>query len=178
VAEKGIRELGEAAATLRAAGSRAVFVWVGPPDPDKPDAWRGELDAVRLLGERRDMPAVYNALDVFVLPSYREGLSRSAMEAAACETAMVLSDIRGCREIGTHEEHLLLVPPRDAGGLAAALARVVDDEDLRRRLAARAGERARSVFDQRRVAQRSLETYAAVAARRGLGWTVDRGEGA
>ncbi len=46
---------------------------------------------------------VYSALDVFVLPRYREGFSRSAMEAAACGRAIVLTDIRGCREIGAHE---------------------------------------------------------------------------
>ena len=90
------------------------------------------------------MPAVYSALDVFVLPSYREGFSRSAMEAAACGTAMVLSDIRGCREIGTHERELLLVPPRDEDALADAVDRLIVDDRLRGRLAAAARERARS----------------------------------
>lgn len=174
VAEKGIGELGQAARQVAdRPGSRAVFVWVGPEDPGKPDAWRGELDGVRLLGERRDMAAVYNALDVFVLPSYREGFSRSAMEAAACGTAMVLSDIRGCREIGTSGEHLLLVPPRDAQGLADAVARLVDEPALRARLAGNALTRARECFDQRQVGLRSLSTYAEVARRRRLAWTVE-----
>lgn len=169
VAEKGIREYAEAA---RALAGQAVFVWVGPDDADKADALAHQ-DGVRFLGARSDMPAVYNALDVFVLPSYREGFSRSAMEAAACGTAMVLSDIRGCREIGTDDEHLLLAPARDAAALAARVQRLVGDPQLRDRLAARARERALSSFDQRRIALRSLQTYADVARRRGLGWTTE-----
>jgi glycosyltransferase involved in cell wall biosynthesis len=171
VAEKGIGEFLAMADRLRASyGDRVEVVWVGPDDPDKPDAWAEEHHAVRFLGERGDMPAVYNALDVFVLPSYREGFSRSAMEAAACGTAMVLSDIRGCREVGDHEVHLLLVPPRDADGLTSQVGRLVADPDLRARLATCAEGRARTEFDQRAIAARSLQTYAEVAARRGLGW--------
>ena len=70
--------------------------------------------AVRFVGERTDMPAIYSALDVFVLASYREGFSRASMEAAACGAAMVLTDIRGCREIGDDGVHLLLPRPRTA----------------------------------------------------------------
>ncbi len=128
VAEKGLREYAVAA---RALAGEAAFVWVGPQDPDKGDAVTGALEGVRLLGGWSDMPALYSALDVFVLPSYREGFSRSAMEAAACGVAMVLTDIRGCREVGTHGTHLLLVPARDAAALTEAVARLVRDPDLR-----------------------------------------------
>ena len=126
------------------------------------------------------MVAVYSALDVFVLPSHREGFSRSAMEAAACGCALVLTDIRGCREIGTDGEHLLLVPPRDPEALAAAICRLVDDTGLRDRLGRAAVERARRAFDQRAVAAMSIETYRRVALRKGLPWAVDapRGLGA
>lgn len=170
VEEKGIREYAE---TARMLGDRAAFIWIGPEDRDKPDALRGQLDGVCFLGERRDMPAVYNALDVFVLPSYREGFSRSAMEAASCGTAMVLSDIRGCREIGVDGEHLLLATPHDVAALTECVRRLLDDEALRARLAANARNRALTTFDQRRIAVVSLQTYAEVARRRGLGWTME-----
>ncbi|MGH8893774.1 MAG: glycosyltransferase [Actinomycetes bacterium] len=169
VAEKGIAEFGEAASALR---HRARFVWVGPSDSDKPDAVAGAVAGIEMLGERTDMAAVYNALDVFVLPSYREGFSRSAMEAAACAKAMVLTDIRGCREIGEHERHLLLVAPRDACGLARVIERLLDDQDLRVRLADAALGRAQASFDQRRVAVESLRTYSQIARRRRLGWVT------
>jgi len=165
VAEKGMFELADVARRL---GDRATFVWIGPPDPDKPDAVDGEVDGLRLLGPRDDMVAVYSALDVFVLPTHREGFSRSGMEAAACATPMVLTDIRGCREIGTDGEHLLLVPPRDPDALAAAVTRLLDDPGLRRNLAAAAEARARRTFDQTAVATMSRDTYRRVALRRGL----------
>jgi glycosyltransferase involved in cell wall biosynthesis len=167
VAEKGILEL---AATSGALADRARFIWIGPDDDAKTDRISEPLPGLELMDERSDMAAVYSALDVFVLPSHREGFSRSAMEAAACARAMVLTDIRGCREIGVHERELLLVPVRDARALTAALQRLIDDPTLRERLGAAAAERALSAFDQRAVAQRSLDTYAAVAHQRGLGW--------
>ena len=162
VAEKGILEL---EAAVRRLSGRVRAVWVGPDDDDKPDALAAGDGPVRSLGSLDDMPAVYSAFDVFVLPSHREGFSRSAMEAAACGRAMVLSDIRGCREIGTHDEHLVLVPPRDVDALRAALARLVDDRATRDRLGAAAAARASTAFDQRRVAARSLATYERVLDR-------------
>ncbi|MDY0816411.1 glycosyltransferase [Kitasatospora purpeofusca] len=168
VAEKGIGEYAEAA---RALTGKARFVWIGPDDPDKPDA-HGAESGVAFLGPRADMPAVYAALDVFVLPSYREGFSRSAMEAAAGGLPMVLSDIRGCREVGTHGEHLLLTPPGDARALTSALDRLLTEPGLRERLGTAARRRAGAAFDQRAVAAVSLATYAAVARAKGLPWTV------
>ncbi|MFD9129740.1 glycosyltransferase family 4 protein [Kitasatospora sp. NPDC059571] len=169
VAEKGIAEYAGAA---RALAGKARFVWIGPEDPDKPDALTGPESGVDFLGSRSDMPELYAALDVFVLPSYREGFSRSAMEAAACGLPMVLSDIRGCREIGTHGEHLLLAPPGDTRALTTALGRLLTEPDLREQLGAAARRRALAEFDQRAVARVSLETYAAVARARQLPWTV------
>ncbi|MFI5533893.1 glycosyltransferase family 4 protein [Kitasatospora sp. NPDC051853] len=169
VAEKGIVEYAEAA---RALAGKARFVWVGPQDADKPDALAEEEKGVEYLGSRSDMPQVYAALDVFVLPSYREGFSRSAMEAAASGLPMVLSDIRGCREIGTHGEHLLLTPPGDARALTTALDRLLTEPDLREQLGAAARRRALATFDQRAVARVSLETYAAVARAKRLAWPV------
>jgi glycosyltransferase involved in cell wall biosynthesis len=168
VSEKGLPEF---VAMARALRGKARFVWVGPPDPDKPDAFVNDVDGdVTFLDARDDMPAVYSALDVFVLPSHREGFSRSAMEAAACRTAMVLSDIRGCREIGRHEEEVLLVPAGSADELGQAVERLLADPGLREQLAVAAEARARRDFDQRAVANVSIATYVAVAGRRRLGW--------
>jgi glycosyltransferase involved in cell wall biosynthesis len=163
VAEKGLPELAEVASAL---AGRGRFVWVGPVDEAKEDCVdRASMAPLELVGPRSDMPAVYSAFDIFVLPSHREGFSRSAMEAAACGRPMVLSDIRGCREIGTDGEHLLLFPPRDAGALQRAIARLLDDPDLRDRLGAAAARRANAEFDQRRVAATSLATYQRVLHR-------------
>lgn len=171
VREKGIEEFTQAARRL---AGKAEFVWVGPEDATKSDALQPSVGHVRFLGERDDIPDVLAALDVFVLPSWREGLSRSGMEAAATGLPMVLSDIRGCRDIGSHEEHLLLVPPRDVDALVQALVRLLEDSALRKRLGAAARERALATFDQRAVALRSLQTYVAVARCKGLPWRLER----
>ncbi len=92
------------------------------------------------------------------------------MEAAACGLPMVLSDIRGCREVETDEEHLLLVPPHDSASLSGAVDRLLENPDLRLRLGSAARERALEHFDQREVATTSLRTYAAVARLKGLSW--------
>lgn len=159
VREKGLAEFAEAAHRLR---GQARFVWVGPEDATDAVGQVPHLDAVQFVGERTDMPAVYSALDIFVLASYREGFSRAAMEAAACGTPMVLTDIRGCREIGDGGVHALFVPPRDAGALNATIGRMLDRDGLRARLAGAAQARARSAFDQRQVARASLAAYAEV----------------
>lgn len=165
VAEKGMYEFADAARRL---GSKARFVWIGPQDPDKPDAVGHDLDGVRFLGERLDMPELYSALDIFVLPSYREGFPRSAMEAAACGRAMVLTDIRGSREIGANGVEAVFVPARRVDQLADAIDALIVDPGLRDRLGDAARKRAAEHFDQRAMARRSFGTYEDVARRKSL----------
>ncbi|HEX5532284.1 MAG TPA: glycosyltransferase family 4 protein [Actinomycetales bacterium] len=170
-AEKGIREFAEVARAL--ASDRVRFVWVGPDEDGLTAARFSFPDEVHRLGVRSDMPALYNALDVFVLPSYREGFSRAGMEAAAVGKALVLSDIRGCRELGRDGTELILVPPRDVDALRDAVQRLIDHPGMRSSLGAAARERALESFDQVHIAEQSIRSYAHVAARRGLGWTVN-----
>lgn len=170
VFEKGIVEY---ATVARRLAGKARFVWVGPDDPDKPDALRSDEAGVDFLGERSDMPAIYSALDLFVLPSHREGFSRSGMEAAACGVASVLTDIRGCREVGEHERQVLLVRPQNAESLSGAVERMLLDPVLRTRLAIAARSRALAEFDQRVVARTSLQTYVDVAQGKGLNWQME-----
>ena len=163
VREKGLAEFAEAANAL---AGKATFIWVGPDDDTDAETHVPHEDAVRFVGERTDMPAVYSALDVFVLASYREGFSRASMEAAACGTAMVLTDIRGCREVGDDGVHLLLTPPHDGAALTRSLKRLLVDPGLRVRLGGAARRRALAAFDQREVARISLDTYDDVSRRK------------
>lgn len=163
VREKGLAEYADVA---RALSARARFVWVGPQDATDAAATDGlDLGAVQLIDEQVDMAAVYSAFDIFVLASHREGFSRASMEAAACGRALVLSDIRGCREIGEHETQLLLAAPKDPGAFRAAVSRLIDDADLRTSLGEAARQRATTEFDQRAVAALSRETYERVIRR-------------
>ena len=116
VAEKGLFEFAAAARAL--APQRPVRV--GRPRRARQGRRRGRRARRRGAGRARDdMTAMYSALDVFVLPSYREGFHGRAMEAAACGRPVVLSDIRGCREIGRDGVEVSFVPPRDAAALTA-----------------------------------------------------------
>lgn len=163
VREKGLAEYAAAARAIadgRAGRDQKVtFVWVGPEDATGAEVGVPHQDSIRFVGERTDMPAVYSAFDVFVLASYREGFSRASMEAAACGLPLVLSDIRGCREIGDDGVHLMLTPPHETDALARTIAELIADPGLRIRLGTAARQRALAEFDQRDVARTSLDAY-------------------
>jgi glycosyltransferase involved in cell wall biosynthesis/ribosomal protein S18 acetylase RimI-like enzyme len=168
VAEKGYRELFAAAQAVRQADPRVRFLAVGAPDLDKADAiGQDELaraaQDVLVTGWRDDVRDLLAVMDVFVLASWREGMPRSAIEAAAMGRALVLTDIRGCREVARHDREALLVPPRDPGALAGAIARLVADPALRHRLATAARTRALERFSEARVADRVVEHYRRLA---------------
>ena len=91
---------------------------------------------------------------------------RSFCLAAACGRPMVLSNIRGCREIGGHEVELLLSPPQNPTALEQAVRRLLRDRDLRDRLGAAAKVRAHRKFDQRAIAATSWSTYVWALGRR------------
>lgn len=97
--------------------------------------------------------------DVKVLPSYREGLPKSLIEAAACALPLVTTDVPGCREVVTHERDGLLVPVRDAAALAAAIARLHDDPEFATRLGRAAQEKALREFDEGVVIAKTMDVY-------------------
>jgi glycosyltransferase involved in cell wall biosynthesis/ribosomal protein S18 acetylase RimI-like enzyme len=170
VAEKGYRELFAAARAVRRADPRVRFLAVGTPDLDKADAiTEAELERagadVCFAGWRDDVRDLLAAMDVFVLASWREGMPRSAIEAAAMGRPLVLTDIRGCREVARHGREALLVPPRDPEALAAAVLRLAGDPALRRRLAAAARTRALERFSEAAVAQRVVDHYGRLLGR-------------
>jgi glycosyltransferase involved in cell wall biosynthesis len=175
VAEKGIGELLEAARTVRARVPGTRFLLVGMLDLQKPDHVRPEVvqrlglgEACVFTGMRQDMPELYRAMDVFVLPSYREGFPRAAMEAAAMRLPCVTTDVRGCRQAVAHGRNGLLVPPGDAGALAAAVLQLLGDPELARRLGEEGRRRAVAEFDERRVFAQVLAEYERLLTEKGL----------
>lgn len=117
-------------------------------------------DRVRFVGFQSDPEAWLAALDVFVLPSYGdEGVSQAAMQAMACALPVVVTDVGGMRDAVTHEETGLMVPARDANALAAAIARVLDDPALARRLADAACAKAQRDFALSRMLDRMQAVF-------------------
>jgi len=158
--DKGVNEFVAAARLLKARGVRARFVLVGRRDPLNPtdvgeaalQAWLRE-GAVEWWGFRDDMPQTLNRADLVCMPSYREGAPRGLIEAAACGLPIVASDAPGCREVVRDGENGLLVSVRDAEATAAAIARLLAEPELRRRM----GERSRALA----VERFSLERFVA-----------------
>jgi glycosyltransferase involved in cell wall biosynthesis/ribosomal protein S18 acetylase RimI-like enzyme len=172
VAEKGYRELFAAARKVRAGRPEVRFVALGAHEPNKADAIApGEVRAaardVIFAGWRDDLPAFLASVDVFVLASWREGMPRSAIEAAAMGKPLVLTDIRGCREVVRDGVEGLLVPPRNPVRLAGAIERLLSDPSLRARLGAAARARARERFDERRVTDTIVDRYQVLLRGRG-----------
>jgi len=102
---------------------------------------------------------------VFVLPSREEGLPISVLEAMAAGLPVVASRVGGIPELVVDGETGLLVPPRDPQAMAAALRRLVDDPDLRRRLGAAGRARAEELFDLPAFRQAHLDLYERLLSR-------------
>ncbi|NNE73149.1 MAG: glycosyltransferase family 4 protein [Acidimicrobiales bacterium] len=171
VNEKGYREVLGAAHQLRTTHPKLRVVIVGPSEPDKADAVdpalvaRAEADGVLFLGQRDDVEELYGLFDFYVLASYREGFPRSAMEAAASGIPLIVTDIRGGRQVVDDGVTGRLVPVRDTDALARAMGQLAEDEVARRRMAAAGLGKARREFDQQRQIDVTLAAYARLLGR-------------
>jgi glycosyltransferase involved in cell wall biosynthesis len=164
--DKGVGEL-VAAARLLKRELPSLRIWlVGPPDAENPASipesqltrWVDE-GILEWLGQQQDVAALWRRAHIAVLPSYREGLPKSLLEAAASGRPMVAADVPGCREIVVDNETGLLVPARDSIALAGALSRLAGDAALRQRMGAAARHRAVEYFSEERIASETLALY-------------------
>jgi glycosyltransferase involved in cell wall biosynthesis len=141
--DKGVAQFVEAAQILKAEGVKADFVLVGSSDPGNPtaipveqlEAWK-QAGIVEWWGLRKDMPAVLAKSSIVCLPSYREGIPRILIEAAACGRPIVTTDAPGCRELVRPGENGLLVPVQDTPALVNALRALIGDPELRKTMGA------------------------------------------
>ncbi len=163
--QKGHRHLLAAATELR----EAVFVLAGD-GPNRASLQKlarelGVEERVRFLGEREDVADLLAVCDVFALPSLYEGLPVSVLEAMAAERVVVATAVGGTGEAIVDGVSGLLVPPKDPGALAAALARVLSDERLRSRLAGAGRARVASHFSASEMVTRVTDSYELLAPR-------------
>jgi glycosyltransferase involved in cell wall biosynthesis len=160
--DKGVGEYVEAARRLRVTHPHARFQLLGPVGVDNPSAIsQAEVDAwvregvIEYLGEAHDVRPLIAAADCVVLPSYREGVPRTLMEASAIGRPIVATDVPGCREVVADGVNGLLCEVRNVDSLAAKLAQMLDMSSGERRAM---GERGRAKvakeFDERGVVER------------------------
>jgi glycosyltransferase involved in cell wall biosynthesis len=148
LADKGIRALVAAHGILREQGHEANLIIAGNPDPANPASvpleevqeW-SRRPGITWLGHIDDIVSLWRICHIAVLPSHREGLPVSLLEAAACGRPMIATDAPGCREIVIEDQTGLRVPIEDPAALAQAIMRLAGSPDLR----ARYGQAARQL---------------------------------
>ena len=164
--DKGIIEFIDAVKTLRKRNSQARFVLVGDRDEDNPSSVsKDELsewvdqDIVEWWGYREDMEEVFKQVHIVCLPSYREGLPKVLLEAAASGRPIVTTDVPGCREVVHDGVNGLLVPARDATKLADALQALISSPTLRVRMGSAGRARIVDNYGIEAVNQATLGLY-------------------
>ena len=164
--DKGVRPLVQAHKLLRERGVAVQTLLAGEPDPFNSasiparvlDGWR-HIANLRLLGHVDDIRTVWALAHAAVLPSRREGLPMSLLEAAACGRPLIATDVPGCREIAREGVNALLVPPDDARALANAIATLVTDRELRARFGKASRQIAVDEFSSIRIGDQITALY-------------------
>ena len=164
--DKGIRTLVAAHRLLRRRIPDANLLIAGAPDPANPASvtetearsWNDEV-GITWLGHVADIAAFWAKAHVAVLPSRREGLPLSLMEAAACGRALIASDVPGCRELVLHDQNGLLFPVDDVMALADAMTRLAADPQLRARYAMAARKRVVNEFSASMIGRQTVALY-------------------
>lgn len=169
--DKGVDEFVGAARILRVQGFQFQAVLVGEPDDSNPASiplkqlkkWAKE-GVVDWQGRREDIVNVWKDSHVAVLPSYREGLPKSLLEAASCGRAMIATDVPGCRSIVKHESTGLLVKARDVDALAQAMQRLIEDRGLRKSMGLAARKEVEERFSDTIINKQIISLYQTLSA--------------
>jgi len=163
--EKGVREFVEAADSLRGRYPEARFILLGGIDGSSSAITRAEIDAwtqrgvIEYRGEVSDVREHIAKAEVIVLPSYREGLPRSVLEAMAMAKPIVTTDAPGCRETVAEGCNGFLVAPRDSLGLAKAMEKFLSEPGLSDRLGRASREIVERKFDVLAINRAFLEAF-------------------
>ena len=163
--DKGVREFVKAARMAKGEG-RNNILWqlAGSPDPGNPasitakdlDDWQ---DDIHYLGEVDDIAKLYSESHIIALPSYREGLPKSLVEAAACGRAVVTTDAPGCRDAIEPGVTGLFVEVCSAESLYDAVVELSDDDTLRQSMGRAGRQLALEEFDEKVIAKNQVALY-------------------
>jgi len=166
VKEKGYLDLFEALKIVVKNHPKILILSVGPKEPHKIDRFSKDIikyygieNNVRFLGQREDIEEIYPLMDVFVLPSHREGFPRSVIEAMAMKRPIVVTNIRGCREEIQNGKNGLVIPVKNSDALAKAILLLLENEGKAKNLAESARMKAREEFDENIIFHRISREY-------------------
>jgi glycosyltransferase involved in cell wall biosynthesis len=164
--DKGIRTLIAAHEILRRQGDAVRLLIGGEADPANPasipadeiEGWKRH-PGIEVLGHVSDIAKLWASAHIAVLPSRREGLPKSLLEAAACGRPIVATDVPGCRVIARQNVNALLVPPDDAQALANAIERLAMDRALRQRFGVAGRKMVEDEFSSIRIGRDIVSLY-------------------
>ena len=143
-----------------------IFQIVGEPDPGNPsaisqseiDSW-ASLPNVKYLGRRSDIADILQGSHIVCLPSYREGLPKSLLEALSSGRPIITTDVPGCREVCDDGVNGILIPARDSLALSSAIEKLVLDPESRNAMGRAGRLRAESEFSNAIVCAQTLDLY-------------------
>jgi glycosyltransferase involved in cell wall biosynthesis len=168
--DKGIRPLVIAQSKLQARGLDIRLLLAGEPDPtNRSTLSEAEMKAfaampgIEWLGHIDDVKTVWERAHIAALPSRREGLPKSLLEAAAFGRPIIATNVPGCREVARHGENALLVPVDDAAALAHAIETLANDQELRARFGANGRRAVENCFSSAAIGSQIVEIYTKLA---------------
>jgi glycosyltransferase involved in cell wall biosynthesis len=164
--DKGVAEFVTAVRQLRTHELHARFALVGDCDEGNPASvhlaqlqeWVKE-GVIEWWGWKENMEDIYAQASIVCLPSYREGLPKTLIEALACGRPAIASDVPGCREVVRNGENGLLVNARDASGLARAIEYLINNPDIRLKMGASGRKIAEEEFSSDIIIPQTLAIY-------------------
>lgn len=164
--DKGVIEFIEAAKLILKKYKYVSFILCGDIDIGNPSSiekkqilkWEKE-NVATWLGMRTDMVAVLNMADIVCLPSYREGLPKVLIEAAACAKPIITTDVPGCRDVVNEGQNGLLVKSRDVEALVAAMEKLILNAELRKKMGLNSRLIAEQQFSVEMVVEKTLKIY-------------------
>jgi glycosyltransferase involved in cell wall biosynthesis len=169
VQEKGYYDLFEAISIIAKDFPDVLVLAIGPREPRKKDAVDTDMidklgikNNVLFLGERTDIDEIYPIMDIFVLPSHREGFPRAVLEASALARPIIATDIRGCREAVDNGSTGVLVPKKDPQKLAKAIMYFFENPDKAKQMGKNASTKALKEFDEQLVFAKLIREYRAL----------------
>lgn len=170
--DKGLKTLIDAHLLLQARGVDLKTLIAGTPDPDNASSFTEEelsvyknIEGLHFLGHVNDIPALWQDCHVAVLPSRREGLPKSLLEAAACGRPLLASDVPGCREIVRHGDNGLLFEVDQPNALADAMELLIADPALRLRMGQCGRQMVEERFSSHSIGQATVAVYQRALAR-------------
>ncbi len=164
--DKGVFEFVESANEIRKTHPDIEFWLVGDVDLGNPASLTSQqlqdwatAGAIKWLGYRNDVAEILKQCHIVCLPSYREGFGKVFVEAGATQRAVVATNVPGCREAVEDGRNGLLVEPKNVGALTAALIRLLDDDQLRLKMAAEGRNRAENEFSSATINKQTIAVY-------------------